>query len=59
MKMVSTDEMFDRDVITCIQKFKKYNTSSKFQSEQKCGLLHGVINGTGIKQALKRVQQIK
>ena len=51
MKMVSKDYIYYRAVIPCIHKFNKNNTRSKFQSDQTYGILQGVINGTGRKQA--------
>ena len=43
--------MSDIAFITCIQTVNRNNTRSKFQSEHTYGLLKGVINGTGRKQA--------
>ena len=57
--MVSTAEISDRPVIKCIQTANKDNTRSNFQAEQTQGLEQGGIDGTGRKQAQKRVQQVK
>ena len=47
--MDSKTYLFDRAVITWIQKVNKHNTRSNIQSEQKYGILQEVINGTGKK----------
>ena len=57
--MVSTDQLSDGAVITCIQKVNKNNKRSKFQAEQTYELEQGVINVTGRKQAQKLFQQVK
>ena len=51
MHMSSKDYLPDQYVITCIKTVNKNNTASKFQSEQSHGILQGVINRKGIKQA--------
>ena len=51
MNISSIDDLSDRDFITLIQKFIKNNTRSMNQSEQTYGILQGVINGKGRKQA--------
>ena len=43
--------MYDWSVITCIKTVNKNSTRSKLQLDQTNGILHGVINGTGSKQA--------
>ena len=53
MKMVSTDDMSARSVITCIQAVNKNNTRSKFQEEHTELLEQLVINGKGKKQSQK------
>ena len=59
MKMVITVYLSDRSVITFIQTINKNNSRSEFQSEQICGLLQGVINGTGIKQSYNSNRKVK
>ena len=51
MKVDITDYVSDRYFITLIQTFNKNNTGSNNKSEQTYGILQGVINRTGIKQA--------
>ena len=51
MKMSITAYLSDWDVIACIKTVNKNNTKSNNQSENTYGILQGVINGKGRKQA--------
>ena len=51
MNTDSTDYLYNRAVVICIQKFIKNNTISNNQSDQTYGILQGVINGIGRKQS--------
>ena len=58
-KIISTVEMSETDVATCIKKHKNNNTSLKFKSYQTEGLEHRVIKKVGRKKAKQLVQQMK
>ena len=51
MKIVSTEDLSDRAVITCIKTDNKNKKRSKFQAEQTDGLKQRGIKRTIIKQA--------
>ena len=59
MKMVSTADLSDRAVITCIQTDTNNKTRWKFQEEQREELEQCGIKEAGRKQAQKQVQQMK
>ena len=58
-KILSTADMSETDVATCIKKHKNNNTSLKFKSYQTEVLEHRVIKNSGRKKATQLVQQMK
>ena len=59
MNILSTADMSETDVSTCIKKHNNNNTSLKFKSYQTEGLEHRVIKKVGRKKAKQLVQQMK
>ena len=59
IEIVSAEELPNKDVIKCIQKDNNSKTRSKFQAEHTEILEQSGIKRTRIKQAQKRVQQVK